>query len=276
MSGGQRNKREQGMMQKILFWTLVSIILVFLTLPAVVVLMTSVNPTEILKFPPEGFSLRWYERVFAYDDFRNAFYNGMIVTLFASTAAAMVGVAAAYLTNRFHFRGRNILDFILASPLIIPRFTTGFGFLLLGSQFGLTNSYIIVILAHIVLVLPFVTRSVYVSLANIDLSLERSAANLGASPLNVFLRITLPLLAPGIIGGWIIAAILSFTEFTASLYVTSYSTQTLPVAMYTYVREYTDPTIAAISSLLIILTTLGMYLVDRFLGLKRVLAIEPH
>ncbi len=263
-------------MQKILFWMLVSIILVFLTLPAVVVLMTSVNPTEILKFPPQGFSLRWYERVFAYEDFRNAFYNGMIVTLFASTVAAMVGVAAAYLTNRFHFRGRNILDSILASPLIIPRFTTGFGFLLLGSQFGLSNSYIIVILAHIVLVLPFVTRSVYVSLANIDLSLERSAANLGASPLNVFLRITLPLLAPGVVGGWIIAAILSFTEFTASLYVTSYSTQTLPVAMYTYVREYTDPTIAAISSLLIILTTAGTYLVDRFLGLKRVLAIEPH
>jgi putative spermidine/putrescine transport system permease protein len=263
-------------MRKILFWTLVSIILVFLTLPAVVILMTSVNPTEILRFPPQGFSLRWYERVFTYDDFRNSFYNGMAVTLFASTIAAAVGVAAAYLTNRFHFRGRNILDFILGSPLIIPRFTTGFGFLLLGSQLGLNNSYGIVILTHVVLVLPFVTRSVYVSIANIDLSLERSAANLGASPMNVFLRITLPLLTPGIVGGWIVASILSFTEFTASLYVTSYSTQTLPVAMYTYVREYADPTIAAISSLLIILTTAGMFLIDKFLGLKRILAIESH
>jgi putative spermidine/putrescine transport system permease protein len=85
-----------------------------------------------------------------------------------------------------------------------------------------------------------------------------------------------PLLTPGIVGGWIVAAILSFTEFTASLYVTNYSTQTLPVAMYTYVREYTDPTIAAISALLIISTTIGMFLVDRFLGLKRILAIETH
>jgi putative spermidine/putrescine transport system permease protein len=263
-------------MQKFLFWTLVSVILGFLTLPAIVVLMTSVNPTEILKFPPQGFSLRWYERVFTYEDFQNSFYNGMIVTLFASTIAAIVGVAAAYLTNRFQFRGRNILDFILASPLIIPRFTTGFGFLLLGSQLGLNSSYTIVVLTHAVLVLPFMMRSVYVSLANIDLSLERSAANLGASPMNVFLRITLPLLTPGIVGGWIVAFILSFTEFTASLYVTSYSTQTLPVAMYTYVREYTDPTIAAISALLIIVTTIGMFLVDRLLGLKRVLAIEAH
>jgi putative spermidine/putrescine transport system permease protein len=263
-------------MRNLLFWTLVSIILVFLTLPALVVLMTSVNPTEILKFPPQGVSFRWYGRAFTYEDFRNAFYNGMIVTLFASTLAAIIGVAGAYLTARFAFRGRNLLDSILASPLIIPRFTTGFGFLLLGSLLALSNSYFIVILAHIVLVLPFVTRSVYVSLANIDLSLERSASNLGASPMQVFLRITLPLLAPGIVGGWLIAAILSFTEFTASLYVTSYATQTLPVAMYTYVREYTDPTIAAISAVLIIVTTVGMFLIDRFIGLKRVLAIESH
>jgi putative spermidine/putrescine transport system permease protein len=263
-------------MQKALFWIAVSLILVFLTLPAIVVLMTSFNPTEMLAFPPHGFSLRWYERAFTYDDFRNAFYNGLIVTLFASTAATVVGVAAAYLTHRFDFFGRRALDFILASPLIIPRFTIGFGFLLVGAQIHINNSYFLVVLTHIVLVLPFVTRSVYVSLANVDPTLERCAANLGASPMNVLLRITLPLLTPGIVGGWIVAAVLSFTEFTASLYVTGYATQTLPVAMYTYVREYADPTIAAISSLLIVLTTVGMFLVDRFIGLKRVLAIESH
>jgi putative spermidine/putrescine transport system permease protein len=263
-------------MQRFLFWTLVSAILVFLTMPAIVVIMTSVNPTEVLRFPPQGFSLRWYERAFTYDDFRTSFYNGLIVTVFASTIASIVGVAAAYVIDRFSFTGRKLLEFILSSPLIIPRFTTGFGFLLVGSALGLSNGYPIVILTHVVLVLPFVTRSVYVSLANIDPSLERSAANLGASPVNVLLRITLPLLTPGIVGGWIVASILSFTEFTASLYVTSYATQTLPVAMYTYVREYTDPTIAAISSILIISTTLGMFFVDKILGLKRVLAIESH
>jgi len=262
--------------QKTLFWILVTAILVFLTMPAVVVVMTSVNPTEVLKFPPQGFSLRWYERAFEYEDFRASFYNGIIVTVFASTLASLIGIAAAYVTNRFAFIGRNLLDFILSSPLIIPRFTTGFGFLLLGSMLDLTNGYAIVILTHAVLVLPFVTRSVYVSLANIDTSLERAAANLGASPVNVLRKITLPLLVPGIVGGWIVASILSFTEFTASLYVTSYATQTLPVAMYTYVREYTDPTIAAISSILIISTTLGMFFVDKVLGLKRVLAIESH
>jgi putative spermidine/putrescine transport system permease protein len=261
---------------KILFWTLVAAIVVFLTLPAIVVIMSSVNPTEILNFPPEGFSLRWYARAFTYEDFQASFFNGLIVTVFASTIASAVGVAAAFVTHRYSFSGRRLLEFLLVAPLIIPRFTTGFGFLLVGAGLRLNNGYAIVILTHIALVLPFVTRSVYVSLLNIDRSLERSAANLGASPGDVFLRITLPLLTPGIVGGWIIAAILSFTEFTASLFVTSYATQTLPVAMYTYVREYTDPTIAAISSLLIIITTLGTFFVDRTLGLKRVLAIESH
>jgi putative spermidine/putrescine transport system permease protein len=263
-------------MGKFLFWTLITVILVFLTIPAVVVLMSSVNPTEILSFPPKGFSLKWYVHAFTYEDFQTSFYNGVIVTFFASTIASAVGVAAAYVTHRYKFRGRRVLEFLLAAPLIIPRFTTGFGFLLVGAGLGFANGYAIVILTHIILVLPFVTRSVYVSLVNIDRDLERSASNLGASPGSVFLRITLPLLTPGIVGGWIIAAILSFTEFTASLYVTSYATQTLPVAMYVYVREYTDPTLAAISSLLIISTTLATFLVDRALGLKRVLAIESH
>jgi putative spermidine/putrescine transport system permease protein len=262
--------------QKTLFWILVSIILVFLTLPAVVVVMTSFNPTEILRFPPQGFSLRWYERAVTYSDFQNAFYSGLLVTVIASTVASVIGVTAAYVIDRYQFRARRMLEFILVSPLIVPRFTIGFGFLLIGAQMSMSGSYPLVIVTHIILVLPFVMRSVYVSLANVDQTLERSAANLGASPINVLTRITVPLLTPGIVGGWIVAAILSFTEFTASLYVTNYSTQTLPVAMYTYVREYTDPTIAAISALLIISTTIGMFLVDRFLGLKRILAIETH
>ena len=95
-----------------------------------------------------------------------------------------------------------------------------------------------VIVCHVVLVLPFVLRSVYVSLRNLDQRFELAAASLGAPPLRVLLTITLPLLLPGLVSGWLFAAILSFNEFTASLFVTAQRTQTLPVAMYNYVREY--------------------------------------
>jgi putative spermidine/putrescine transport system permease protein len=259
-----------------LFWALIAVLLVYMTLPAIVVIVTSFNPGEVLSFPPNGFSLRWYVKVFTYPDFREAFYNGLIVSLWASTLALGFGTALALLLKRYSFTGRGALEAVLSAPLIIPHFTTGFGFLLLGAHLDITQSYAIVIVAHLVLVLPFVTRAVHVSLSNVDPRLELAAANLGASPGKVLWRVTLPLMLPGMAGGWLVALILSFTEFSASLYVTASRTQTLPVAMYNYIREYTDPTIAAISALLILATTIIMLLADRFLGLRRVLAIDAH
>lgn len=259
-----------------LFWSAVTLILLYMTIPALVVLMTSLSPTELLEFPPAGLSLRWYARALAYPDFQNAFVNGLIVAAAASSIALAIGAAFAYLIDRYAFRGRGALEAILSSPLIVPHFTTGFGFLLLGARVGLTQSYALVAVTHVVLVLPFVVRSVYVSLRNIDPRLERAAANLGAPPGRVLARVTLPLLLPGMFGGWLVAFILSFTEFTASLYVTTDRTQTLPVAMYTYIREYTDPSIAAVSAILILVTTALMFVANRYLGLRRVFAVDAH
>jgi putative spermidine/putrescine transport system permease protein len=260
----------------LLLWSAVALILLYMTIPAVVVLMTSFNPSATLAFPPAGFSLRWYANALAYPDFREAFRHGVIVSSCASTIALAAGSAFAFLVLRYRFPGRAALSAVLSSPLMIPHFTTGFGFLLLGGQLGLSQTYAIVIAAHVILVLPFVTRTVHVSLENINPDLERSAANLGAPPWRVFTRITLPLMLPGMAGGWLVAAVLSLTEFTASLYVTSSRTQTLPVAMYTYIREYTDPTIAAISALMIIATTIIMMATNQLLGLRRVLSIDGH
>ncbi|MFN0263186.1 ABC transporter permease [Tepidamorphus sp. 3E244] len=263
-------------MRSVTFWSLVIAILVYMTMPTIVVLMTSVNPTQILAFPPEGVSLRWYEKVLTYRDFQKAFKNGLIVTGCASTLAVIVGSAFAWLIRNYAFRGRGLLEAVLWSPLIIPHFTLGFGFLLLGGALGLQQGYTMIVLAHMVLIMPFVTRAVYVSLSNIDPNLSRAAATLGASPFKVLTQVELPLVLPGMAGGWLIAAVLSFTEFTASLYVTGSRTQTLPVAMYNYIREYADPSISAISSMLIIATTLIMFFADRVFGLRRVLAIDNH
>jgi putative spermidine/putrescine transport system permease protein len=263
-------------MRTIAFWSLVIAILAYMTIPTLVVLMTSANPTEILAFPPEGISFKWYHKAVTYPDFQIAFKNGLIVTSCASTLALIIGSAFAWLVHRYDFAGRRMLEAVLWSPLIIPHFTLGFGFLLLGGAFELQQGYMMVVLAHMVLLMPFVTRAVYVSLANVDPNLALAAANLGAPPFQVLTRIELPLVLPGMAGGWLIAAVLSLTEFTASLYVTGSRTQTLPVAMYNYIREYADPTVSAISALLIIATTIIMFIADRAFGLRRVLAIDAH
>jgi putative spermidine/putrescine transport system permease protein len=252
------------------------LILLYMVVPSIVVVLAAFNDKAILHFPPEKWSWRWFDKAINYQDFRNGFYNGLYVTAWASGIALVVGTAFAYAVDRFEFRGKQLLETILLSPLVIPHFTMGLAFLILAAQLVLTRTFFIVIVTHVILVLPFVLRSVYVSLKNLDTTVERAAASLGASPWQVLVRIDLPLLAPGLFGGWLFAAILSFNEFTASLFVTGRRTQTLPVAMYTYVREYADPSMAAISTMFIVTTAIILIVANRFLGLQRILAIEAH
>jgi putative spermidine/putrescine transport system permease protein len=252
----------------------VLLILGFLVLPAVVVTIAAFNDKAILSFPPQAWSFRWFAKAVAYQDFRDGFRNGLVVTVWSSTIALVVGAMFAFVLDRYRFRFRKTIEAILLSPLVIPHFTVGLGFLILAAQIGWSRSYAVVIVCHVVLVLPFVLRSVYVSLRNLDQSYELAAASLGASPLRVLATITLPLLLPGLISGWLFAAILSFNEFTASLFVTAQRTQTLPVAMYNYVREFADPSMAALSVMYIAGTAGLIIFANAFLGLGKVLNIE--
>jgi putative spermidine/putrescine transport system permease protein len=257
-----------------LFFLVVAFTLIYVTLPTLVVLVTAFNARALLMFPPEAFSTRWFVKAWNYEDFRTGLVNGLIITAWASGIALVLGTMAAFVIERFEFKGKRTLESVLLSPLVIPHFTLGVAMLIMASSLNLARTYSLVVICHVILVLPFVMRSVYVSLKNIDPALERAAASLGASPFTVFMRIDLPLLAPGLAGGLLFAAILSFNEFTATLFVTGQRTQTLPVAMYTYVREYADPTMAALSSMLMAVTVVLLVAANRWLGLDRVLSIE--
>ena len=253
---------------------LVALILAFVMLPVVVVTMASFNDKALLTFPPQSWSWRWFERAFTYPDFQEGFRASMIVTVWSSLLALVIGTALAIAVKRMDFPGKHALQAILLSPLVIPHFTLGLGLLILAAQLEVQRGYGLVILCHVMLVLPFVLRSVYVSMENLDARLEQSAASLGASPVRVLLTITVPLLAPGLFGGWLFAAIMSFSEFTASLFVTTQRTQTLPVAMYNYVREYADPTLAALSVVYIVVTASVLAFANYFLGLGMIRNIE--
>lgn len=253
---------------------LVVLILLFVLLPTIVVIISSFSSTSVLFFPPKGWSLRWFERAVTYDDFKDGFYAGLIVTAWASTLAVAIGTTLAIAINRYEFRFKLLLEGILLSPLFIPHFTIGLGLLMLVAQLNIGRGYPLVIFCHIVLVLPFVLRSLYVSLQNLEQRIEQAAASLGASPLRVVWTITVPLMIPGLFGGWLFAAIFSFNEFTASLFVTTQNTQTLPVAMYNYVREFADPTLAALSVIYIAVTATLLILANKFLGLGRVLNVD--
>src|SRR3954470_15651569 len=195
--------------QHVLAWSgrcAVLLILCFLLLPALVVTIAAFNDRAILSFPPQAWSWRWFDRALAYQDFRDGFRNGLIVTAWSSTIALLVGAMFAFVLDRYHFRFKSTIEGVLLSPLIIPHFTVGLDFLTLAAQLGWARGFALVVICHVVLVLPFVLPSVYVSLRNLDQSLERAAASLGASPFRVLLTITLPLLLPGLVSGWLFAA----------------------------------------------------------------------
>ena len=254
--------------------TVIILILAFLILPAAVVTIAAFNDKAILSFPPQAWSWRWFERALAYPDFRTGFQNGLIVTAWSSSIALAIGAMFAFVIDRYEFSIKKLVEGILVSPLVIPHFTVGLGFLILAAGIGWSRGFAVVVACHVVLVLPFVLRSVYVSLRNLEPSYELAAASLGATPLRVLLTITVPLLLPGLVSGWLFAAILSFNEFTASLFVTSQRTQTLPVAMYNYVREFADPSMAALSVMYIAGTAALIAFANRFLGLGKVLNID--
>jgi putative spermidine/putrescine transport system permease protein len=245
----------------------VILLVAFMTLPTVVVIAVSFNPTAILAFPPSGLSMRWYVNVVTYPQFQRAAWNSLLVTVGAVALAMPVGTAAALALARGRLRAEALWATLLLSPLVVPGVAAGLGFLALGAALGLLQSRSVLIAAHVALVLPFVVRSVWVSVRNLDPTLERAAASLGATPWRVFRRVTLPLLRPGLFAALLFAVIVSLNEFVVSLFISTRLTEILPVAMFSYVVNYTDPTIAALSTLFIVGTFLIVWVADRFLDL---------
>ncbi|MGH7332734.1 MAG: ABC transporter permease [Candidatus Rokuibacteriota bacterium] len=248
----------------------------FMTLPTVIVLVASFNATEIMSFPPTGWSLRWYVNALTYPQFQRAAVNSVIVTGLSTVVALPLGTAAALALGRGRARGRAVWTAVLLSPLVIPGVAAGLGMLIVAASLGLLASRVVLIVAHVIVVLPFVVRSVSVSVANLDPLLERAAASLGASPWRVFRRVTLPLLRPGLLAALLFALIVSVNEFVVSLFISTRVSEILPVAMFTYVVNYTDPTMAAVSVIFIGTTLTAVVIADRYLNLSRVFQIEEH
>jgi putative spermidine/putrescine transport system permease protein len=248
----------------------------FMTLPSLIVLVASLNPTEIMAFPPSGLSLRWYANALTYPQFQRAAVNSIIVTLGSALLALPIGTVAALALVSGRLAWSGLMTAVLLSPLVVPGVAAGLGFLILAAGLGIVTSRAVLIAAHVVLVLPFVVRSVAVSAANLDVALERAAASLGATPWRVFRRVTLPLLRPGLFAALLFALIVSANEFVVSLFVSTRLTEILPVAMFSYVVNYTDPTMAALSVLFIAATAAVVLIADRALNLARVFQIEER
>ena len=238
-----------------------------LVVPLLVVVGSSFNPTNELVVPPRGLSLTWYANVFRREAFLASFRLSLGLALVSSVGSLLVGLLCAVALVRHRFRGRDALATLLMSPLSVPQVVLGMCLLILLSRAGIVSSLVGLGLLHLILTLPYTVRVLTAALARFPLALEEAAIIHGAPPQTAFLRVTLPAIKPGLIAAAIFAFVTSFDNFTASQFLI-WDRTTLPVEIYAYIRTENDPTVSAISTLLILVTIGIVVAVERWVGLE--------
>jgi putative spermidine/putrescine transport system permease protein len=248
-----------------------SLVVAFMMAPLVVVCLVAFTPADTLSVPWDEWSLRWIRAVFEHSDLMSSFRNSLIVAALAATGSVLLAIPASLAIARYSFPGRNALNGMLMSPLIVPHLVLGVAMLRLFALLDVRGSTLWLTLAHVIVVTPYALRLMLAALAGSDPAIEHAARSLGAGRWTVFRRVTLPLMLPGVTGGWLLGFINSFDEVTMSIFITSPQTVTLPVRMYMLATESIDPMMAAVSALIIALTAIIMFALDRLYGLDRVL-----
>lgn len=243
---------------------------VFLLAPLVVVVLASFNSADFLSFPPRGFSFRWYRALWESEVWGDSFRLSLLVTAVVTPLALIIGTLAAYALVRYSFPGKGVITTLVMAPIVMPQIVLGIALLNYMSGLGLVGSLTGLILGHLVVTLPFTVRLVSISVHNLDPALERAAENLGATPLETFWRVTLPLLRPGIVAGAIFAAIISFGELAVTLLIAGARTTTLPLRIFNYTEYNFDPTINAVSTIFVVLALVLIIALDRLIGLVRI------
>lgn len=247
----------------------------FMLAPLLMVVLVSFTDKGYIAMPFDGASWRWYLAILKNDDFVDAFWRSLALGVGAATLATLLAVPAGMAIAWHRFPGREAVLGLLLSPLMVPHVVLGIALLRFLTLIGLPGTMWGLTAAHTVLVLPYVLRLVVAAATGFDRTVAQAAESLGASAWTVFRRVELPLIVPGVAGGWLIAFINSFDELTMSIFVASAGTETLPVKMYHHIANTIDPLLASISTVLIALTLVLMMVLDRFYGLDRVLAGKP-
>ncbi len=232
----------------------VGLVILLLVAPALVVIPVSFGASNSFVFPPKEWSLRWYENFFTSPQWTSSLLNSLQVALLAALLATVVGLFAAIGLQR-KFKGAAALSGALLSPQIVPGIVVAVAIYITFLGLHLNGTMIGFVIAHAVIGLPFVIITVSTSLANFDRTLETASSSLGARPFTTFRKVTLPLLMPGVASGFVFAFVSSFDEVVIAIFLQTPSLRTLPVQMFESITLQIDPTIAAASSLIVVVTT---------------------
>lgn len=251
--------------ERIWFWVFrifCGLILVFLMIPVLVIIPLSFSDSTFLTYPIQGFSLRWYEQIFSAGPWMDSLKNSLIVAPLATLLAMIFGTLAAVGLNRADFPGKGLILALLISPMVVPLVIVAVGMYFFFANLGLLNSYTGLVIAHAVLGVPFVVITVNATLQGFDYNQMRAGASLGASPLRVFFTVVLPQIIPGVASGGLFAFATSFDEVVVALFIASPTERTLPIQMFSGIRENISPAIAAMATILILMSVVLLLVME--------------
>lgn len=239
--------------------------------PAIVVIGASFTRGSLLQFPPDGVSLIWYLRVWDSLEFKSAMWTSTYLAILATGISLLVGFSAAFVIDRFKFPGRAMFELLVLSPIVMPMVVLGLALLYILSSLGIAQTLTGLLVGHILITIPYVVRSLLSGLLLFNRTLEEAALNLGASPFRAVTRVTIPVLMPNLMAAAIFAFVTSFGNVTLSIFLAGAASVTLPVRIFTFVESSYDPTVAAVSGVVIIATLVIILIAERLFGMSKVL-----
>ncbi len=247
--------------------------MLFILAPLLVTMAISVSNSAYVEFPPHGFTLSWYGKVLSDSDFIDSLIFSAGLAVGATSGALLLGMPAAFAVVRHEFPGRGAVSAALLSPLVFPVLITGVALLQMFATMRSNNTVLNLLIAHVLVTTPYVVRTVAASLMLVDPTLEEAARTLGASNSRVFRRITLPQIAPGLTAGALFAFMISFDNFPISLWLADAQHNPVPLLIFQMIASVFEPSVAAISTLMIVLSMAIVLIVERVAGLRRAMAM---
>lgn len=235
-------------------------ILFFLIAPVIVIFPIALNPTSYVTFPPSGLSSRWFEKILENPAWMDGFIISVKVAFATMLISVCTGLLAAIALVRYSIKGKGIIYALLLLPMIVPTIITAIAVYFFFAELDMVGSFIALSLAHSVAAVPIAVIILSATLQGFDIRIEQAALSLGASPFVAFQRVTLPIIAPGVASAAIFTFLFSFDELLLSLFLSSTQTQTLPVLIWNAVAFQLDPTIAAVSAILILISVFALAL----------------
>jgi len=225
--------------------------IVYVVAPLAVVVLNSFSAVAYNVFPPEGYSLRWYQNLAQQQSFYLAALRSMLLALTATAVAMVVGTMAAYAIVRYRPRWANAMRAFFLSPIVLPNIVLGVAMFMFFIRTGMYGTYFSLVVTHVVVVLPFVIVVLTAALANYDWTLQEAAMDLGARPVRTFLKVTMPQISISMTISAVFAFMTSFDQVETTLFLVRAGNNTLPIEMFLYLQKWQDPTIAALSTVLI-------------------------